>query len=324
MSTSQLRLSTGCRFVPAGGVKVHMFFGMKDSMADELRTLRIDGRLAGLLDSAQAHLLANEPDQAIAIWDQMIEVGGEEGDWGHVEYADYLLGCGQSEAANKHFVEVMVGRRVEGEPWRLAAELFEDRGELDLALLWYTVGVGHLPQNVDDESRSARRLRVGRRRLRWALGIRLEEDDLDARISAAESNDKWFDLLSLMGEPEVIDGRLHFWKRDDIDYALRVWPAQIAATNPDEYYQRIERVLRAHAGDRVEVAPRGVQAWMASVEATNHVCTMDDLRPVASRLHEGRTSEWPPQYDQACWCESGTEYVDCCGASGMLVGAMTG
>jgi hypothetical protein len=301
-----------------------MFSGMKDSMADELRTHRTDNRLAGLLDSAQAHLLANEADQAIAIWDQMIAAGGEEGDWGHLKYANYLLECDQGEAANRHLVELMVGRRVEGEPWRLAAELFEERGELDLALLWYTAGVGHLPQNVDEESRAAQRLRVGRRRLRWAMGVPLDEDDLDAKIGVRESHDKWFDLLTWMGAPEVVDGRLHFWKRDDIEYALRLWPAQIAATNPDEYYQKIEGVLRAHDGSRVLVAPRGIRAWIVSVEATNHVGSMGDLRPVASRLHEGRTSEWPPQYDQACWCESGTAYVDCCGASGMLVSAMTG
>jgi tetratricopeptide (TPR) repeat protein len=301
-----------------------MFFGMKDSMADEIRANRTDDRLAGLLDSAQAHLQANQPDRAMSIWDQMIEAGGEEGDWGHLEYADYLLRFGRGQDANEHFARLMVGQRHEGEPWRLTAELLEERGDREAALLWFSAGGRHLSADNSEESRRAQLLRAGRRRLRWVMGIPLDDDDLLAEIGVREMDDKWFDLLRLMGEPEVIEGRLQFWDRDDFEYALTLWPAQIVATNADEYYQKIEGVLRAHAGDQVAVVPRGVQAWIRGVEATNIVASMDELRLFASRLDDGQTAKWPPAYDQDCWCGSGTKYADCCGASGMLVSVRSG
>ncbi|GAA1576669.1 hypothetical protein GCM10009789_32650 [Kribbella sancticallisti] len=301
-----------------------MFLGMKDSMADELRAHRIDDRLAGLLDSAQAHLQVHQPERAIAIWEEMIRAGGEEGDWGFLEYADHLLGIGKGEEATAHLVSLMLGRRFSGEPWRLAAELLEERGDLETALLFFSAAVSHLPRARSGEPPWARQVRAGRRRLRWAMGIPLDDNDLLGDIGVSESDDKWFDLLRLMGEPEVVEGRLHFWPRGDFEYAWRLWSAQIAATTADEYYRKIELVLRTHGGGRPVLVPRGVRGWMAGVDAINEVRSMGELRAFASRLDDGRTVEWPPERGQPCWCGSGTAYEECCGQSGALVGAAPG
>jgi tetratricopeptide (TPR) repeat protein len=301
-----------------------MFSGMKDSMADEVRADRTNDRLAGLIDSAQAHLLADRADKARAVWERMIEAGGEEGDWGHFEYAAYFQRTGQEQEANEHFLELMLGQRVEGEVWRRTAVLLEERGDLESALLWYSWSASHHHRFGSGESAAVQHVRAARRRLRWTMRIPLDEIDLEAEIGAAELKDKWFDLLGMMGEPVVVEGRLQFWNRDDIEYAMALWPGTIAASNPDEYYQKIESVLRAHGGDQVVVVPRGVHTWMASVEATNNVGRLRELRPFASKLDDGRTDEWPPKFDQQCWCGSGTQYADCCGATGVLVGAMSG
>ena len=152
----------------------------------------------------------------------MIEAGGEEGDWGHLEYADYLLRSGRGQEANEHFVQLMVGARHEGDPWHLTAELLEERGDQEAALLWFSAAVSHLSADNSEESMRAQLVRAGRRRLRWVMGIPLDDDDLLAQIGVREMDDKWFDLLRLMGEPEVIGGRLQFWYREDFEYALDV------------------------------------------------------------------------------------------------------
>jgi tetratricopeptide (TPR) repeat protein len=311
---------------PADRAEVHMFSGMKDLIADELRTEGTDDHLADLLDSAQLYLKAREPDRAIAVWKQLIEAGGEESDWGHLEYADYLLRRGKEQEAHEHLVALMVGRRVCGEPWRLTAELLEERGDPDTALFWYSAAASQIsPEpSASGEPLWARQMRAGRRRLKWAIGIPFDDDDLRAELGVREADDKWFDLLRLMGDPEVVEGRLAFWARGDFVHAQRLWSVHIVAPTAETYYAKIEAVLRTHGGGPVVLVPRSVRAWMAGVEATNNVRSMAELRPFASRLDDGQTVEWPPGRNDPCWCGSASKYTKCCGESRMLVGSRPG
>jgi hypothetical protein len=283
--------------------------------ADELRASEAD-RLADLLDSAQGLLLGGESAQAIAIWKRMISEGGNTADWAHLEYADYLYREDQDDQAQAELIKLMVGRRVLGGPWSLAAELLEELGDLEAALFFFSTAVDYLTP----EQRSpfaplwARQLTAGRRRVRWTLEIPLDDLDLEAEMGLAEMEDKRIDLPDLLGTPEVTGGRLHFWARDEFKHALCLWPDHTSAENADDYYQHIERVLRAHAGSRVLAVPRTVgTADDDSDPAIRDARSMAEVFAIANLIDEGTVVEWPPGRNQVCWCGSEAKYKKCCG-----------
>ncbi|WP_198675865.1 SEC-C metal-binding domain-containing protein [Kribbella monticola] len=298
---------------------------MKDSVAEKIRALADqyiqgdvrtdwpDEELAELLDAAQTHLTENRPDQAICIWKQLVRAGGEEGDWGHLEYADYLLRLGQEEEAVTELAALMAGRRVAGLPWLLAAELLEDRGMLEEALFWYSAGAGCQPAGLA-AAVQLRQLREGRRRLRWALEIPLDDDDLLAEMSRGELDDKVFDLLDLLAYPQVRDGRLQFWDRAEVEEGLRGADPPIPRETANAYYWYVELVLRACSGGRPTVVPRRPNTLMPVLAVALAARSRREIPSMTGRHGDEGAVEWPPGRNQACWCGSGTKYKRCCGA----------
>ena len=292
--------------------------------ADEVRSSWPDGRVAEMLDAAQTHLLEDQPEEAIAIWQQLISEGGEAGDWGHLEFTDYLLSSEQDGEARADLVTTMVGRRATGLLWLSTAELLEDRGQLEEALLWYSAAVGALPaveppadgeppiggraQKID----WAKGLRGGRRRVRWALGIPLNEEDQFAPLGQAEAEEKVQGLSLLLSYPQVIDGRLQFRSRIELDRIRRLDPG-IPARFVDTYYRFAERELRNHGSGRVVLLPRHFDVLSPWVHAAVGARTMAELVSVTSLSDVGEAIEWPPGRNQVCWCGSGAKYKKCCG-----------
>jgi hypothetical protein len=293
---------------------------MEDPMAEELRTYRTEeyfDRCDALLEAAEDHLLNGRPERALAIWQQLMSEGGLDADYARAAYAAYLFDQGRDDKALTELAAVMAERRVFSGPWRLAAEMLEERGDLVAALVWYCAATRCLTAEqlaIRHGPPWAEELRAGQRRLKWMLGIPLDDADLLAEIGDAEAGDKWFDLLELMGEPEVIEGRLHFWVRAEFEHARRRWPSQVKATSADAYYQAVERVLRVR-DRRCVVLPWVLRSWLRLVDVANTARHVGELRSVASRYDDGAGVEWPPGRNQPCWCGSGTKYKKCCGAN---------
>jgi hypothetical protein len=310
--------------------RIHMFSGMRDSLADEIRAVVAqyvpdevrtdwpDRRLAGLLDAAQRHLGDDEPDQAIAIWQQLIRAGGDEGDWGHLEYADYLLRLEEEDEALRELTALMVGRRVAGLPWLLTAELLEDHGRVEEALFWYSAGTGCLsPEELalpGGPTRS-RQLREGRRRLRWKLGIPLDDSDLLVGMSKGELDERIFGLLDLLAHPRLEVGRLQYWHRGDIEEAFQAADPPIPGRIADAYYHYIERALRGCSGGRPTVVPRRPDTLLPVLAVALGARSRAEIPAVTSRCYDDHAVMWPPGRNQSCWCGSGTKYKKCCGAN---------
>lgn len=294
-----------------------MFSGMKDSLTDELRTYWTDNQLAELLDSAQLHLGKGEPARAIAIWKNLARRKGEDGDWGHIEYLDYLLRSGEKDAAWDQLSALVGGGRFFGKPWRLAAELLEETGSSQVALYMYSRSVECLP--AEELSRSdgpswARDVRAGQRRLKWKMGIAFDDTDLLAEIGKVEAEERRSALLEILSQPEVTEGRLQFLARSELETAQSSWSRRVVGEDAEAYYRRVEDVLRAYAGGQIVVVRHTVPSWKAVEDAAGNARHLEELRAVATS-GDGETVEWPPGRNEACWCDSGTKYKMCCGAN---------
>jgi tetratricopeptide (TPR) repeat protein len=322
-------LSTALKMPEGLARRVHIFSGMRDSLADEIRAVVAqyipdeirtdwpDRRLADLLDAAQTHLGKDEPDQAIAIWQQLIRAGGDEGDWGHLDYADYLLRLEDEDGALRELTALMVGRRVAGLPWLLTAELLEDHGRLEEALFWYSAGAGCLsPEELPSPGGPirSRKLREGRRRLRWKLGIPLDDSDLVVAMGKGELDDKIFGFLDLLARPQLEEGRLQHWDRGDIEEAFQAVDPPIPTRTADAYYHYIELALRDFSGGHPTVVSRRPETLLPVLAIALGVRSRPEIPAVTSRCHDDHAIKWPPGRNQSCWCGSGTKYKRCCGA----------
>lgn len=288
---------------------------MKDSTADELRSDWPNGRVPARLEAAQAHMIEGRPDRAIAIWQQMIRAGGKEGDLGHLEYAKHLLESGQQKEAHAELVELLLGRRLSSVPSRLTAALLEDHDSLEEALSWYSAAADSLSAaERADPGRStwAEDVMIGRRRLRWAMGIPLDDDDLQAQMCTAEAEDKIAALGDLVSRPQMVDGTLQFWPRSELK-VLSHADAAITSDAVNVYYQFAEQLLRKQGGDRPILLPRRFRSMSLVDQAAFGARTMAELPSLTSRCDTGEAIEWPPGRNQGCWCGSGVKYKKCCG-----------
>jgi hypothetical protein len=294
---------------------------MDDPMADELRDYWTDthvDRCDVLLDAAQDHVRKKRPSRAIAIWQQLISEGGQDGDSAHVEYADYLFGLFKDDEARTELAAVMAEGRIFSTPWLNAAEMLEERGDLAEALVWYTLATDYLTAEDVHGPKGplwAKRLVAGRRRVKWTMGLPLDDTDLLGQMGDVEAEDKELALLTFLVEPAVVEGRMQFLPRGEFDVAGRGWSGRISPELEDAYYQDRERELRGHEGQRLVVVPWTFESWVAFMNATWGARSHEEQRYIVRRYGEGEGIEWPPQRNQPCWCGSGTKYKRCCGAT---------
>jgi hypothetical protein len=294
---------------------------MDDPMADELRDYWTDthvDRCDVLLDAAQDHVRKKRPSRAIAIWQQLISEGDQDGDSAHVEYADYLFGLFKDDEARTELADVMAEGRIFSTPWLNAAEMLEERGDLAEALVWYTLATDYLTAEDVHGPKGplwAKRLVAGRRRVKWTMGLPLDDTDLLGQMGDVEAEDKELALLTFLVEPAVVEGRMQFLPRGEFDVAGRGWSGRISPELKDAYYQDRERELRGHEGQRLVVVPWTFESWVAFMNATWGARSHEEQRYIVRRYGEGEGIEWPPQRNQPCWCGSGTKYKRCCGAT---------
>ena len=211
----------------------------------------------------------------------------------------------------------MFGGRFFGEPWRLAAELLEENGLPEVALYMFSLAVKRLPTQELRTTTGpswARAVRAGQRRLKWRIGIPLDDTDLLAEMDDEETKAKGLAVLELLNKPEVIEGRLQSLARSELETAYPRWSSLTVGEDVHAYYRAVEEVLRTYARAPVVVVRHTLLSWTALEDAACNARHTDDLRSVATS-GEGETVEWPPGRNQVCWCGSGTKYKKCCGAN---------
>jgi tetratricopeptide (TPR) repeat protein len=296
---------------------------MDDPMADELRTYWTDPQFDRddvLLAAAQDHAWHGRSDRAVAIWRQLIREGGEDAGFAHVAYAEHLFFLGHDDEALNELEAVIAEGRIFSFPWQLTAEMLEERGDLANALLLYRTATSCLTSeelSIRNGPSWAREVRAGQRRVKWRMGIPLDEADLLAEMGEDESEDKEGDVLELLAAPEVVEGRLQFWARSEFDESRISWAARRGANDAVAYYEDVERALRAHPGGiRILVAPRDRYNWMRLLDVAYEARFMLELRSIVGRHDDGTYIAWPPGRNQPCWCGSGTKYKKCCGSNG--------
>jgi lipopolysaccharide biosynthesis regulator YciM len=111
---------------------------MDDLLADELRDCDTDDdnpdgdrdRGRALLDAAEHHLLHHQPERAVALWQRLINEGGEYADDASVEYAGHLFRHSRGDGARAVLHKVMTKGRTDTMAWLKAALLLEAHGHL--------------------------------------------------------------------------------------------------------------------------------------------------------------------------------------------------
>lgn len=278
---------------------------MKDPLADEVRDPRIEayfGRCMALLVAARTHVREQRPERAVAIWRQLISEGGKDGDTARVDFAGYLFDEGREVEAERELAAVMATGRVHSSAWCNAAELLEEQGELEEALFWYSIATDRL---TPEEIKGARRLEdlvTGRRRVKWALGVPLDDLDLLGQQGDDEAQDRESDLRWLLRNPVIIDGRMQVWDRGEFDAGVP-WRSHFIGRDPDRYCYQAERALRAK--DRRTI----IATWTFD----KFVDCLEDAKIEPDDIPGGRLIDWPPPRNKPCWCGSGLKYKRCCG-----------
>lgn len=293
---------------------------MDDLLADELRTDRTDNdldRCDALLDTAQDHLQNKRPEQARAIWRQLIKEGGQGGEDASAEYADYVFRHMWDDAEQSSLLEELAEGRISWLNWVKAAVLLERRGQLIDALILYAQATVDVTAEQVGKSRWAKLTVTGRRRVKWALGMELDSLDLLGDAGYVEEVDNYFDLLDLLREPAVVDGRVQVWSRDELAFAREHWPGRITVESIDAYYREVESALRQY-DKPVTVMHRSFAFIQDYLDALDQ--DLAETPPTEPSEDEGSGVSWPPERNQACWCGSEKKYKKCCGVGGVPSG----
>ncbi len=108
---------------------------------------------------------------------------------------------------------------------------------------------------------------------------------------------------------------VQFWPRADLDAARLLWPSLFEDDLPDDYWGTVERNLR-DAARRVHLllVPMRVAGLSEHLARTGSDVDDEATREAYAeeRVALGDVCSWPPRPDEACWCESGATYDDCC------------
>jgi tetratricopeptide (TPR) repeat protein len=289
-----------------------------------------------LCEIAATWLKLGEPDRAVAIWRDLIAEGGEEGDYAQVALAEHLFDQGQDEAARAELAALKATRRTYSGAWELAAELFEECGELAESLVWYTMATERFTaEDLDALSEAfgwaSRPGGLVRRRRTLRNEVGLPPDETDQLLPDED------EILEQLREPipfaeEPVDTvrarpglptevRMLFWPRSEFGVARKRWPDLIGqdVTEP-QYYGDLEAELDALASEgasRVSAVPYSIESFAVAVDALGDRSadpTAATHKYLDARYAEGHHVQWPPPRNQPCWCGSGTKYKKCCWA----------
>ena len=181
-------------------------------MAEELEAdlaLYPDERAQILIEAAHAWQQAGKHDRAIALLTEAIALGGEDGASARVELAEVHFDLGDAEQAHTQLDGLRHQRPSSPTPYHLAAELLEERGELQQALTWFNMAVSRLTEEEMTQrdtkvglfSRAADLL-AGRRRALQALGLPSDEWDHSAQAHTEHAEEHLKDISGALEPPD--------------------------------------------------------------------------------------------------------------------------
>jgi tetratricopeptide (TPR) repeat protein len=149
-----------------------------------------DERAEILLEAASAWKEAGEPKRAVAVWNDVVSLGGEEAGYARYSLANLCFEQGRDAEAWEHLRALEAEAPPDAGPCGLVAELLAERGEDEAALRWFNRAIGALgtdqvaavgepggPPSLDAS------LFFGRQRVRRRLGLPADEWDRVADVA---------------------------------------------------------------------------------------------------------------------------------------------
>ncbi|ROP37807.1 tetratricopeptide repeat protein [Saccharothrix texasensis] len=282
-----------------------------------------------LIEAAEEWREAGEHDRAIALLDQVVAEGGEEGGEARVALADLLFGLDRVEEARAQLDTLRRERPPSASPYHLAAELLEERGALDESLTWFTMAVSRLTEEElaqrDGEfgfAGYANNVLAGRRRVRQALAM--PPDELDESVeSLADRAEDFTRALTPRAVPQEV--RVLFWPRDEIAHAHTTWPQLVQHSDADRVVAEREaanRELSETGAARITMVPLTTAKLLEFAARTGEDPADEDTRLACLNeiVEEGGAVAWPPARNERCWCGSTSKYKKCCGRPNHPVG----
>lgn len=113
------------------------------------------------------------------------------------------------------------------------------------------------------------------------------------------------------------------WPRDEVARAAERWP-EVFAADVAAHCSDVERRLRRLADKQhrktIMLLVGSVEAFEQHLRETGGDAADEPARQsYATHLRElGRTTSWPPERNQLCWCGSARKYKKCCGGPGSV------
>ncbi|WP_405060333.1 SEC-C domain-containing protein [Kribbella sp. NBC_01505] len=199
-----------------------------------------------------------------------------------------------------------------------AAWAHELRGECMEALILYSQGFNALTEDEKCCSGWAQVMLNGRRRMKWALGVKLDGLEVLADVGAVERTNIYLDVLDLLREPRISHGEVHVWSRSELVGTHEDWPVRISLDSIVDYYHEVERGLR-RLNEPVLVMHRTAAFFFERIDEAQPL--LRESGQVLTAIKWPRDDvvgvAWPPGRNQSCWCGSGVKYKRCCGAAAL-------
>ncbi|MCX4093795.1 SEC-C metal-binding domain-containing protein [Nocardia sp. alder85J] len=275
-----------------------------------------------LLEAAVQWWHAADHDRAIELLRQGIDLGGEDAGNARVTLAEILFDLDRDADANAQLDALRQDRINSAAPYHMAAELLEERGDLQQALTWFNIATSRLSDDEMAERDTelgflsyASHVLAGRRRVRRAL--ELPPDDLDDSVASLADRADEFTRTAIPPKPPR-EMRVLFWPRPEIPSAHQTWPQLVETVDADATIAEREKANRdlAESGvPRITMVPLTVAKLLDYTTRTGSDPTDSDTRLACINeiIAEGHAIGWPPPRNTPCWCGSTTKYKKCCG-----------
>ena len=251
--------------------------------------------------AAEAHELAGDPDEALALSSRAVAAAAETIDahWLQAMHAERLLRRGREEEGMAALTALRPLLHRDATAAVFVVEALTENGRGEIAEQWLTAALltamereERLPEGSDEQLDAADvvdELVIRRRGVRADLGLAPDEYD-----ALADDLDAAPDLVFF---PEAALGRLLAAQPALADELGRDWDAHRAV---------IEGELQDAGADgevvEVEVAtPALLEAMLADPDS-----------PDGPEPDPGPRLAWPPGRNDPCWCGSGAKYKKCC------------
>ncbi|MDY7089641.1 MAG: SEC-C domain-containing protein [Actinomycetota bacterium] len=283
-------------------------------------------------------------ERALELFRGAAEFGGDAGRDAQVGIAEQLYALHRDQEADE--VQRALRTELDDQPSGLGTlrvfddmtEMLSDVGRDQLALEWCQAGLDRATESDDDPhlEELRRGLLISRSYLREKLGEELDDED---REVLAETDSSLAEFSAMIGETldprppgsdldaardeGAFDGIVLRWVREDFRTVRSHWPESTTAYGDDyeTYARRIQQEARSYeqsGATRVRLVSGRLTDYEAYAKAQQRdpaaPSTRQEYGEWCTTARPDRVLLWPPERNEACWCDSGRKYKKCCGA----------